>query len=302
MAKKMRMLLTVLLSLTLMVSLIATPAAAAFQAPATQNTLKNTEYIQANVNGKTHLVDKGSSGTHTWLIQGTYSYDIELVDGTNTLNYRIGKQTGTYSIPMPEGYEGYLISEVEIDCAFNKEDSTNSHSDRYDNAIIDITITKVVNPDTGEEIEIPPVDPNPDPDPVDPNPDPDPQNLDPDPVDPTPDPDPVDPNPNPDPVDPNPDPDPVDPNPDPDPVDPDPQNLDPDPVDPNPDPDPVDPNPDPDPVDPDPDPSGGEPVPFDDDVPLAEVPKTGDPSLLWAAVSALSAGSLALVNRKKKEE
>ena len=126
------------------------------------------------------------------------------------------------------------------------------------------------------------------------NPDPDPQNLDPDP-------DPVDPTPDPDPVDPTPDPDPVDPNPDPDPVDP---NPDPDPVDPTPDPDPVDPNPDPDPSggEPDPDPSGGEPVPFDDDVPLAEVPKTGDPSLLWAAVSALSAGSLVLVNRKKKEE
>ena len=198
-----------------------------------------------------------------------------------------------------EGEDAYLPVVITDEDGIVYNAYLNNHSDKNGNNgnarpgtdTYDISGVSQVNPDPDPQ--------NLDPDPVDPTPDPVDPTPDPDPVDPNPDPDPVDPTSDPDPVDPNPDPDPVDPNPDPDPVDP---NPDPDPVDPNPDPDPVDPNPDPDPVDPNPDPSGGEPVPFDDDVPLAEVPKTGDPSLLWAAVSALSAGSLALVNRKKKEE
>ncbi len=140
--------------------------------------------------------------------------------------------------------------------------------------------------------------------------------VDPDPVDPDPvDPDPVDPDPvDPDPVDPDPvDPDPVDPDPvDPDPIDPDP--VDPDPVDPDPvDPDPVDPDPvDPDPVDPEPY-QDDVPVPtsetsgdglvdiFDEEVPLADVPKTGDAIGLWMMLSGGSLAGLAVLNKKKRK-
>lgn len=40
---------------------------------------------------------------------------------------------------------------------------------------------------------------------------------------------------------------------------------------------------------------------IDEDVPLADVPKTGDLSTLWMALSGLSAGGLLLLNRKKED-
>ena len=40
----------------------------------------------------------------------------------------------------------------------------------------------------------------------------------------------------------------------------------------------------------------------DEDVPLADVPQTGDLSLLWVALSAVCAGGAVLLNRKRKEE
>ena len=40
----------------------------------------------------------------------------------------------------------------------------------------------------------------------------------------------------------------------------------------------------------------------DEDVPLADVPQTGDMSLLWVALSAVSAGGAILLNRKRKED
>ena len=40
----------------------------------------------------------------------------------------------------------------------------------------------------------------------------------------------------------------------------------------------------------------------DEDVPLADVPQTGDMSLLWVALSAVSAGGAVLLNRKRKED
>lgn len=41
---------------------------------------------------------------------------------------------------------------------------------------------------------------------------------------------------------------------------------------------------------------------LDEEVPLAKAPKTGDISLLWVALSSLSAGGLAMLNRKRKDE
>ena len=40
----------------------------------------------------------------------------------------------------------------------------------------------------------------------------------------------------------------------------------------------------------------------DEDVPLADVPQTGDMSFLWVALSAVSAGGAVLLNRKRKED
>ncbi len=99
-------------------------------------------------------------------------------------------------------------------------------------------------------LEIPDVEPDPEPNPPTPDPDPDP-----DPNPPTPDPDP-DPDPNPPTPDPDPDPDPNPPTPDPDP-DPDPE---PNPPTPDPDPDP-DPEPNPPTPDPEPDPEPNPPTP-----------------------------------------
>jgi len=39
---------------------------------------------------------------------------------------------------------------------------------------------------------------------------------------------------------------------------------------------------------------------FDEDTPLADVPRTGDISGLWILLSSLSAGGLILLNRKKE--
>lgn len=54
----------------------------------------------------------------------------------------------------------------------------------------------------------------------------------------------------------------------------------------------------------DPDPQGGEDVTIipDEDVPLADAPKTGDVSGLWAALSFLSLGGFTALKRKRKEE
>ena len=41
---------------------------------------------------------------------------------------------------------------------------------------------------------------------------------------------------------------------------------------------------------------------LDEEVPLADAPKTGDISSLWAALSGLALGGLGLLNRKRKEE
>ena len=41
---------------------------------------------------------------------------------------------------------------------------------------------------------------------------------------------------------------------------------------------------------------------LDEEVPLAEAPKTGDVSALWAAISCLSLGGMVLLNRRSKEE
>ena len=39
----------------------------------------------------------------------------------------------------------------------------------------------------------------------------------------------------------------------------------------------------------------------DGEVPLADVPETGDISSLWMALSTLSAGGIVLVNKKKRK-
>ena len=38
---------------------------------------------------------------------------------------------------------------------------------------------------------------------------------------------------------------------------------------------------------------------FDEDVPLADVPKTGDATLLWVILSMISGGGVILMNRKE---
>jgi LPXTG-motif cell wall-anchored protein len=40
----------------------------------------------------------------------------------------------------------------------------------------------------------------------------------------------------------------------------------------------------------------------DDEVPLAQAPKTGDISTLWAAISGLSLGGISLLNRKRRNK
>ena len=66
-----------------------------------------------------------------------------------------------------------------------------------------------------------------------------------------------------------------------------------------------------DPVDPPVDPPAPQPVPLaldgeieipDEEVPLADAPKTGDISGLWAVLSGFSAAGMALLGRKRKEE
>lgn len=135
------------------------------------------------------------------------------------------------------------------------------------------------------------------------------------PTDPVPtDPEPTDPQPtDPEPTDPQPtDPEPTDPEPtDPEPTDPkptDPKPTEPDPTDPKPtEPEPTDPGPS-EPVHSDPEPADPVPLDLDDEteipdeeVPLAAAPKTGDISLLWVALSGLSAGGLVMLNRKRED-
>ena len=47
---------------------------------------------------------------------------------------------------------------------------------------------------------------------------------------------------------------------------------------------------------------GGEIDIFDEEVPLADVPRTGDVSALWLALSGLASGGLVLLGRKRKED
>ena len=104
-----------------------------------------------------------------------------------------------------------------------------------------------------------------------------------------------------------------------------PEVIEPDPTDPT-EPDPTDPT-EPDPTEPDPtEPDPTEPEPIqpeptepddndqpditsdsyliipDEDVPLADVPVTGDMAILWAAISLFSGGGLILLNKKRKED
>ena len=41
---------------------------------------------------------------------------------------------------------------------------------------------------------------------------------------------------------------------------------------------------------------------LDEEIPLAQAPKTGDLSSLWAAISGLSLGGISLLNFKRKKE
>lgn len=103
-----------------------------------------------------HVYQRGTAGDHTWLVQGTYTYNFSF-DG-NTLSYRIGNQSGSLVVTMPDGYTvASYTPTVTWDDA-----SVNSDSSQYDCAIVSISIDTMRTPD-GEEI---PYDPEPEVEPV----------------------------------------------------------------------------------------------------------------------------------------
>ena len=148
------------------------------------HTQNGTEYIEIYVNGVLVKTFSGEKGDDTWLIRGTYDYDLELDKDTLVLTYQIGNQSGTYTIPMPAGYEDYEIGEVDMTVTFNEDDSTNTEADSFDNAKIEITIKTVIDPETEEEIVLPEPEPT-EPEPTEPEPT-EPEPIEPEPTQPEP--------------------------------------------------------------------------------------------------------------------
>lgn len=111
------------------------------------------EYIDLTIKAKDGTVlktfhDQGANGADGWLIQGTYATPTFTFSG-NQLNYAIGKQSGSISFTLPEGYEVNSYNPVwKISDA-----SVNSSSSQFDCCIATITIDTIVNSSGGDPIE-----------------------------------------------------------------------------------------------------------------------------------------------------
>lgn len=146
--KKFTKFLAVVMAL---VMVLAMTVAAAPNQNNKEDASSDFEYYSITVNTGDVAYAQGTAGNHTWLVQGTYTYDFSF-DG-NTLYYRIGNQSGTLSITMPEGY---TVADYSFDVTWD-DASVNSQESSFDCAIVTISINTMKN----EEQEEIPYDPEP---------------------------------------------------------------------------------------------------------------------------------------------
>ncbi len=106
------------------------------------------EHIEINVNGAPAHTVKGPNGDFSWLVAGVYETPSLNMKG-NVLSYVVGNQKGTYTVSLPEGY---TVAESTLTSSYGG--GTNTQQDKFDHAIINITITKVETPD-GDIIDVP---------------------------------------------------------------------------------------------------------------------------------------------------
>jgi len=288
-----------------------------------QQNSENYEWYKVYVQGK--LVDEGQGpkGDVGWLIAGVYSWNV-YIQG-NMLYWRAGNQNGKVNLSefLPEGY---TVGQFET--THTSVEGTNSQKDMYDNAIIEVTIRTIVDED-GKETALPTPEPTPVPTP-EPTEEPTPEPTEEPTPEPTeePTPEPTE-EPTPEPTE-EPTPEPTE-EPTPEPTEePTPEPTEEPTQEPTeePTPEPTE-EPTPEPTEePTPEPTE-EPTPepteepteepedeesdimvigdellidiFDENVPLANVPKTGDPASVWTLMGLASAGGLFLLNRRRRK-
>ena len=151
--KNLKKALSALLIVSLLTSMVTTGASAAWwdnDDDHNNNSSGNYEYVQVIFNGSQVYYKEGPKNNFGWLIQGEYKNPSINVNG-NVLSYDIGNQEDTVDLPIPQGY---TISEYDLSPL-----SINSQAERYDNAIITITVSEIKNESTGEEIPVDPTKP-----------------------------------------------------------------------------------------------------------------------------------------------
>lgn len=109
------------------------------------STTDNYEYYSITLNTGDALYAAGTTGDHTWLVQGTY--DSEFTFGEdNVLTVTIGNQSATLPVTIPEGY---TVGDYELVVVWS-DSSINSQESVYDCAIVTINIKTVIDDDGNE--------------------------------------------------------------------------------------------------------------------------------------------------------
>lgn len=123
------------------------------------------EYYSITVNTGDSTYARGTDGDDAWLVRGVYTYNFSF-DGT-VLSFRIGNQSGTIKVSIPEGYK---VGSYDVKVTWS-DASVNSQSERFDCAICTITINTIIDKGTEEEIPFVPTEPEPtEPEPTEPEP------------------------------------------------------------------------------------------------------------------------------------
>ena len=294
-----RKILALLLTLILTISLISVTAAA------TELTITDKIEIvgvrQFSIAGYNALVIKQSGGCIIWLRDADDMNDQDVLDAIQAADPSIKGNYVVVGGPGPFYFSDFFSGNQYKNTSFSISGDVVTIEGDYSHASPFAYTKGEPEPTEPEPTEPEPTEPEPtEPEPTEPEPT-EPEPTEPEPTEPEPtEPEPTEPEPT--------EPEPTEPEPtEPEPTEPEP--TEPEPTEPEPtEPDPTEPDPiQPDPTEPD---DNDQPditsdsyliIP-DEDVPLADVPVTGDMAILWAAISLFSGGGLILLNKKRKED
>ena len=146
------------LTLILVVSLLCGTMSVSVFAGRYTEVNTNYEWYKVYVQGALAEEDHGPKGDENWLVSGVYRWNVS-ISGT-TMTWTAGNQGGrvdlTKYVNIPDGFS---VKEFEAESI--TVDGVNTQSDRYDNAIINVTIKVLYNENTQETITVDPVETDP---------------------------------------------------------------------------------------------------------------------------------------------